>query len=303
MNINHLEAAYLAGRSKQTFDSFVVEYTKEQGCKLTQDDYPKADKNLPSQFQVGDYVDLLMRAGNDELFPEQLTAGKVTKVQFSVGKVFYDLEFTVDIDHENRVRHTTRIHSVDSAFVVPRNTMRSLKSNYVSDGAGRDLKAWHIPDKSKYDTHTGTKVPVILDGPEAFYMSQFPPKEQKDSEHSIEVVIDLTGHRRSFAIGFFDFDENEWILELPDGPTRIKPSDQEAKWMNILPFSKKEEKQTTYRGYTIIIDKSKEKCKPGLVWTINGKNGELLDKSLDGFETTQEAIDDAETWIEVHCFA
>ena len=34
------------------------------------------------------------------------------------GKVTYDLEFTVSIDHENKKRHTTRIHNVDSAFVL-----------------------------------------------------------------------------------------------------------------------------------------------------------------------------------------
>jgi hypothetical protein len=76
---------------------------------------------LPSHCQIGDYVDLRVRAlGAGEHTGNLLDAGKVIKVCFSPGKVTYDLEFTVEIDHENKKRHTTRIHNVDSAFVLKR---------------------------------------------------------------------------------------------------------------------------------------------------------------------------------------
>lgn len=62
-------------------------------------------------------------------------------------------------------------------------------------------------------------------------MTEF-PRPDSTGETSIEVVVDLTGYRKLFSIGFYDFVNESWVIadasDIEFG---------EAKWMDILPFA------------------------------------------------------------------
>jgi len=66
------------------------------------------DRRLPSAFKPGDFCG--MKLGKTDIIGAQ-----VTKVAFTQSKVLYDIEIGVGNDM------VTRIHSLDSAFVVPLN--------------------------------------------------------------------------------------------------------------------------------------------------------------------------------------
>lgn len=74
---------------------------------------------LPSHLQINDYADVILTKEGLSSRANMLSAGKVIKVHFTESKVTYDFEFTTAI--EDNHRYTTRIHNVDSAFVVKRD--------------------------------------------------------------------------------------------------------------------------------------------------------------------------------------
>jgi hypothetical protein len=76
---------------------------------------------LPSRFQIGHWVDVIFTKMTLNELPKQIDACKVIGIHFTESKVLYDLETTIDIDHANKIRHTTRIYRVDSEFVFPRH--------------------------------------------------------------------------------------------------------------------------------------------------------------------------------------
>lgn len=47
----------------------------------------------------------------------------------------------------------------------------------------------------------------------AFTMDQFPPKNDPEFGDSDVVLIDETGERKFFTLGYYDYDDNEWVDE------------------------------------------------------------------------------------------
>lgn len=63
-------------------------------------------------------------------------------------------------------------------------------------------------------------------------LSEVPVYYQGDI--SRQMVIDMNGKREHFQIGFYDFDENDWMF-MEDDTSMLER--ENAKWMDILPFS------------------------------------------------------------------
>ena len=101
---------------------------------------PEAD----DEHAIGDYVDVILNFMPDGESPDNfLTAGKVIKRHYdseNSDPCSYDLEFTVEINHEKRLRSTTRIYNVDAKFCRKRDkvyTMRSAGLQIANLQAGR----------------------------------------------------------------------------------------------------------------------------------------------------------------------
>lgn len=71
---------------------------------------------------IGDHVDVIVSKMPDGTPGNYLVAGKVIRKHEQVEgyPCAYDLEFTVDIDHEAKKRHTMRIYNVATEFCEKR---------------------------------------------------------------------------------------------------------------------------------------------------------------------------------------
>lgn len=163
---------------------------------------PVAKDALPSYLQFGDYCDFIVcNPITEDDDPNQLTAGKVIKIHFSPNKITYDLEFTVSLDSLTKVRNVTRVHNVDSAFVVLRDQqyldqIASLKERkYVKSDVG--LQAWYGQEERPEQ--------VLID-------SKKEGRPHQTAGYSKDVLIDMDGYRKNFRIGWYDFDDKEWRL-------------------------------------------------------------------------------------------
>lgn len=143
---------------------------------------------LPSYLQLGDYCDFVVMNGTDHQLPNQLWAGQVIKVHFTISKVMYDLEYTVSIDHKTDTRHVTRIHNIDSAFLVKRE-----EGKEYSDG-----------------------IKVVDVGQQFFPDSQPPATPSNEESVSFDVLCDMNGNKKNWAIGWYDFDEKSWRFYQED---------------------------------------------------------------------------------------
>lgn len=171
--------------------------------------------SLPSYFQLNDYCDYIISHGTELENPSFLLAGKVIKIHFSESKVLYDLEFTTEINHEKKTRHVTRIYNVDSAFCYAR----------IPERESRDFRYYEKPVED---------IPSVpATGYMCHPMTEFPPTFYGNLEGvSRKVVIDSSGNKKDFLIGWYDFDSRIWCIE---GDTSLY-EEKHALWMDILPL-------------------------------------------------------------------
>jgi hypothetical protein len=71
---------------------------------------------------------------------------------------------------------------------------------------------------------------IILDG-EAFNSNQHP--EDSGEGYSEDVLIDIDGMRKHFCIGWYDFDDKEWVTDSP----AVTIDQEKMKWLR-LPFDR-----------------------------------------------------------------
>lgn len=94
-------------------DIFVLTDWSDVGMNLESLSHVKEEKKLassnilPSQFQPGSFCGV--RFGDNA----PIFGGQIVKVSFTLGKVLYDVEIGVGKDQ------VTRLHSIDSTFVIP----------------------------------------------------------------------------------------------------------------------------------------------------------------------------------------
>jgi hypothetical protein len=168
---------------------------------------------LPSAFQHGEYVDLVISKENESYTGNHITACKIIGVHFFPGKVKYDLETTVGFSDDHSERLVTRLYNIDSAFVFDRNVLLGKKETEIKDAADFTKEKWEKPYLQivhKMDEH---------------------PVSDSGSGESRLVVIDLDGKRKDFITGYYDHTDKKWVLN-GDGIDM-----KHAKWMDILPIA------------------------------------------------------------------
>jgi len=155
-------------------------------------------QKLPSALQIGDYADVIIWEGASLLDEESiLTACKVINVHFGLGSVRYDFEALVSIDNETKTRHVTRIYNIDSAFVHKRTP-------HHIDG----MRGSKIDKINRYFSEN------VFDA--SWKKGTVTPGDIGD-EMSDEFLVDVSGNREHFVIGWYDHGLKSWQCEAKLG--------------------------------------------------------------------------------------
>jgi len=143
-----------------------------------------------SNFHLGAYVQIILGDRNrvgDGL--QRLEHGKIVRIHHSENKICYDIEFTIWIDNDKKVRHCTRLHNIDSAFVTIQNTREDEKIKKVQfDDAGNIYEAPRdIPAPEHYEVSLIKQMDAIC----------APSLDPATHDKWEEVVVELCRNRKN----------------------------------------------------------------------------------------------------------
>lgn len=184
-------------------------------------------EKLPSHFQPGDKV------GLETLIDFMYKAKDATVVSVSFGNKTEKYNLSIpQFDNNDKPDGFFRLANVDEHLVNHPFSNEFHYNSKVAIMARESAQAERIRNENKEAFKPVDKVFDIY-----YPSTEFPKEAEENCGYSDDVLIDRTGKRKNFVVGWYDHEDKKWIVA--HGTDELEPSDIVWQYLPLAKYDKK----------------------------------------------------------------